>query len=149
MRPLTTTLVEDDFLYVSDAKTEGEFLHKYQGLSARKHENKLKRSATISKADESPVSNSKSYPHNEYLEFVSSYIDSISDILRPVSLKIHDNPELNYEEYIAHETLTRFLETRKGWKVTRSAYGLATAFIAVYDSGKEGAVISYNAEYGK
>ena len=148
MRPLTTKLVEDDFLYVSDAKTEGSFLHEYLDSSARKYESGPTRIATVSKADKSPVSNSKS-PYNEYLEFVSSYIDSISDLLRPVSLKIHDNPELNYEEYIAHETLTRFLETRKGWKVTPSAYGLPTAFIAVYDSGKEGPVISYNAEYGK
>jgi metal-dependent amidase/aminoacylase/carboxypeptidase family protein len=68
---------------------------------------------------------------------VSDYIESISEILRPISLKIHDNPELNYEEFIAHETLTRFLKTRKGWKVTPSAYGIATAFIAEYDSGKK------------
>jgi metal-dependent amidase/aminoacylase/carboxypeptidase family protein len=79
---------------------------------------------------------------------VSDYIESISEILRPISLKIHDNPELNYEEFIAHETLTRFLKTRKGWKVTPSAYGIATAFIAEYDSGKKGSAISYNAEYG-
>jgi metal-dependent amidase/aminoacylase/carboxypeptidase family protein len=63
-------------------------------------------------------------------------------------LKIHDNPELNYKEFIAYETLTRFLKTRKGWKVTPSAYGIATAFIAEFDSGKKGPLISYNAEYG-
>jgi metal-dependent amidase/aminoacylase/carboxypeptidase family protein len=68
--------------------------------------------------------------------------------MRPISLKIHDNPELNFKEFIAHETLTAFLKTRKGWDVTPSAYGIETAFIAVYDSGKEGSVISYNAEYG-
>ncbi|KAG0645580.1 Aminoacylase-1 2 [Hyphodiscus hymeniophilus] len=68
-------------------------------------------------------------------------------MLRPISLKIHDNPELNFEEFIAHETLTKFLKTRKGWKITPSAYGLKTAFIAVYDSGKEGSVVSYNAVY--
>lgn len=86
---------------------------------------------------------------DEYLDFVSTYIDSISEILRPISLKIHDNPELSYKEFIAHETLTKFMKTRKGWKVTPSAYGIATAFIAVYDSRKKGPVISYNAEYGK
>lgn len=87
--------------------------------------------------------------HDEYLSFVSSYIDDLSKILRPISLKIHDNPELNFEEFIAHETLTTFLKTRKGWKVTPSAYGIKTAFVAEYDSGKPGAVVSYNAEYGK
>ncbi|KAH7360643.1 hypothetical protein BKA65DRAFT_604067 [Rhexocercosporidium sp. MPI-PUGE-AT-0058] len=84
----------------------------------------------------------------EYLDFVSAYIDSISETLRPVSLRIHDNPELNYKEFIAHETLTKFMKTRKGWKVTPSAYGIETAFIAVFDSGEKGPVISYNAEYG-
>ena len=87
--------------------------------------------------------------HEKYLEYVSSYIDSISETLRPISLKIHDNPELKFEEFIAHETLTKFLKTRKGWKVTPSAYGIATAFIAEFDSEKKGPVISYNAEYGK
>jgi hypothetical protein len=40
------------------------------------------------------------------------------------------------------------MKTRKGWKVTPSAYGIKTAFIAVYDSGNKGPIISYNAEYG-
>jgi len=87
--------------------------------------------------------------HESYLEYVSNYIDSISETLRPISLKIHDNPELMYEEFIAHKTLTKFLKTRKGWKVTPSAYGIATAFIAEFDSEKKGPVISYNVEYGK
>jgi hypothetical protein len=86
---------------------------------------------------------------SNYLDFVSSYIDSIGNILRPLSLKIHDNPELNFKEFIAHKALTEFLKSRKGWKVTPSAYGLETAFIAEYDSGKNGPVVSYNAEYGK
>lgn len=86
---------------------------------------------------------------SKYLDFAVTHIDSISDALREVSLKIHDNPELNYDEFIAHETLTTFMRSRKGWKVTPSAYGIATAFLAEYDSGKKGPVISFNAEYGK
>jgi len=85
----------------------------------------------------------------EYLYFVSEYIDSISETLRPINLKIHDNPEVNYKEFIAHEALIGFLRTRKGWKVTPLVSGLPTAFIAEYDSGKKGPVISYNAEYGQ
>ncbi|KAF4633547.1 hypothetical protein G7Y89_g4581 [Cudoniella acicularis] len=83
----------------------------------------------------------------DLLDLASEYIDSISEELRPVSLRIHDNPELNYGEFIAHETLVKFMKSRKGWKVTPSAYGIATAFIAEFDSGKKGPVISYNAEY--
>ena len=89
------------------------------------------------------------FSNTDISTFVSEYIDSISETLRPISLKIHDNPELCYEEFLAHETLTEFMKSRKGWKVTPSAYGIATAFIATYDSGKKGPVISYNAEYGK
>lgn len=84
----------------------------------------------------------------QFLGFTSNYIDSVSEILRPINLKIHDNPELNYKEFIAHETLTGFMKRQKGWRVTPSAYGIATAFIAEFDSGKKGPVVSYNAEYG-
>lgn len=86
--------------------------------------------------------------NSSHLSFISPYIDDLEDILRPINLRIHDNPELNYEEYIAHETLTSFMRTRSGWNVTSSAYGIATAFVAVFDSGKEGPVVSFNAEYG-
>jgi amidohydrolase len=108
------------------------------------------KSPALQLADHSPASPTHSRStHDDYLSFVSDYIESIHEILRPISLKIHDNPELSYEEFIAHETLTKFLKTRKGWKVTPSAYGIATAFIAEYDNGKKGSVVSYNAEYGK
>ncbi|TVY47493.1 Peptidase M20 domain-containing protein [Lachnellula occidentalis] len=79
---------------------------------------------------------------DDYLNYVSNYIDSISEILRPISLKIHDNPELKFEEFIAHETLTKFLKTRTGWKVMPSAYGMATAFVAEFDSGRKGSVLT-------
>lgn len=91
---------------------------------------------------------SHSFPASSRLSFISSYVDSLDKILRPINLTIHDHPELNYEEYIAHEALTSFLRTRAGWKVTSSAYGIATAFVAEFDSGREGPVISFNAEYG-
>jgi hypothetical protein len=84
----------------------------------------------------------------DYSNFISSYVDSISGNLWPINLRIHDHPELNYEEFIAHEALTSFLRTRYGWKVTPSAYGIATAFVAEFDTGRDGPVISFNAEYG-
>ncbi|KAK3693140.1 hypothetical protein B0T22DRAFT_34330 [Podospora appendiculata] len=81
-----------------------------------------------------------------YLDDISRHVDSMADSLWPVNNKIHDHPELGYEEVIAHEALTSFMESQPGWIVTRSAYGLKTAWVAVYDSGKKGPVVSFNAE---
>ncbi|KAI1102791.1 hypothetical protein F4804DRAFT_311946 [Jackrogersella minutella] len=81
-----------------------------------------------------------------YLDEISGFVDSIADDLWSVNKKIHDNPELGYEEFIAHETLTKFMASRPGWKVTPSAYGLPTAWVAVFDSGKNGPVVSFNVE---
>ncbi|CAJ2513060.1 Uu.00g011790.m01.CDS01 [Anthostomella pinea] len=81
-----------------------------------------------------------------YLTEIGDFINSIADELWPVNKKIHDNPELGYEEFIAHATLTQFMRTQPGWKVTPSAYGLATAWVAVFDSGSEGPVVSFNVE---
>jgi hypothetical protein len=43
--------------------------------------------------------------------------------------------------------LTTFLRAQKQWQVTPSAYGIETAFVAVFDSGRAGPVVSFNAEY--
>ncbi|KLU93024.1 hypothetical protein MAPG_11965 [Magnaporthiopsis poae ATCC 64411] len=77
---------------------------------------------------------------------VSRFIDGMADELWPVNKKIHDTPETAYREFVAHETLTRFMASRPGWKVTPAAYGMATAWVAVFDSGKKGPVVSFNAE---
>lgn len=57
--------------------------------------------------------------------------------------KIHENPELAYKEYYAHDTISTFLE-RLDVPVTRSAYGLATCFEATGGSG--GRCVNFNAE---
>lgn len=85
----------------------------------------------------------------DVLDFISECIESLSIDLWPINIKIHDNPELNYKEFIAHETLTLYLKTRRGWGVTSSAFGIRTAFKAEYDSGRPGPVVSFNAEYGE
>lgn len=84
----------------------------------------------------------------KYLADVNDFIEHISKELWIVSRKIHDNPELGYEEHKAHALLTSFLRSRKGWKVTPSAYGMHTAWVAVYDSGEKGPVVSLNVEMG-
>ncbi|KAI0098637.1 hypothetical protein GGR51DRAFT_427119 [Nemania sp. FL0031] len=81
-----------------------------------------------------------------HLGKISDFIDAIAKELWEVNKTIHDNPELGYEEFIAHETLTKFMSSRGGWEVTPSAYGLATAWVAVFDSGKKGPVVSFNVE---
>ncbi|KAI0869215.1 hypothetical protein GGS24DRAFT_171439 [Hypoxylon argillaceum] len=82
----------------------------------------------------------------ELLRKISDFIDSTSKELWEVNKTIHDNPELGFEEFIAHETLTKFMVSRGGWTVTPSAYGLATAWVAVFDSGKKGPIVSFNVE---
>ncbi|ROV91711.1 hypothetical protein VPNG_09958 [Cytospora leucostoma] len=70
-------------------------------------------------------------PEPTYLSDISSYIDSIAGSLWPVNKKIHDHPELNYKEYIAHEALVKFMQSQEGWKTCPSIYGLETAWMAV------------------
>jgi metal-dependent amidase/aminoacylase/carboxypeptidase family protein len=96
-------------------------------------------------------SNTGNHSADEYISLISEYIDSTSKSLRQLSLKIHDSPELRYKEFIAHEAITTFIEAQRDqkWEVTKSAYGIATAFAAVFDSGREGPVVSFNAEYGE
>ena len=85
---------------------------------------------------------------SKYLADISDFLDGLSDELWAVNKKIHDNPELGFKEYIAHDTLTSFMRKRGGWSVTPSAYGMETAWVAVWDSRKRGPVVSFNAEMG-
>ena len=85
--------------------------------------------------------------------FVSEYIDGQSSALRDINLKIHSNPELAWKEVIAVDTLCSYLEHQQGWKVERGVYGIATAFVAEYQSSNKSSRdgsprISFNAEYG-
>ena len=82
-----------------------------------------------------------------YLKEISKHIEDLSHDLRHISLAIHDDPELQYKEYHAHKVLTEYLQKQDGWKVTPSAYGIDTAFIAIFDGGRDGPVVSFNAEY--
>lgn len=84
-----------------------------------------------------------------YLPEINDAIEHISETLWEVNKKIHDHPELGYKEFIAHDTLTSFMKSIDGWKVTPSAYGLQTAWVAVWDSGKKGPVVSFNCEMGE
>ncbi|KAF0550867.1 amidohydrolase [Gigaspora margarita] len=84
---------------------------------------------------------------SEYADTALKAIEDVSDELRDISIKIHENPELAYEERYAHNLLVNYLQ-EKGFKVTPHAFGLETAFVAEFQSkAGKGRVISFNSEY--
>lgn len=96
-----------------------------------------------------PISNNSD--DADYMSLISAHIDSLTPSLRHLSLTIHDNPEVRNKEFVAHDAITKFVSKQEGqeWEVTPSAYGIGTAFVAVFDSGRLGPVVSFNAEYGE
>jgi hypothetical protein len=84
----------------------------------------------------------------KYLTDIDESIELFRANLWSVNKFIHNNPELAFEEHKAHDALTNFMQLHKGWHVTRSAYGMKTAWQAVFDSERAGPVVSFNAEMG-
>ncbi len=74
----------------------------------------------------------------------AAVIDAASSDLRALSLEIHANPELNFEETRAHQILTDYLEEH-GFDVERGAYEMPTAFAARAGSGEP--VVAVLCEY--
>ncbi len=75
---------------------------------------------------------------------IDTEVDRLADVLIDISHRIHERPELAFEEHHAHDTLTDVLET-EGLAVERSAYGLDTAFVA--RAGTEGPTVVVCCEY--
>jgi metal-dependent amidase/aminoacylase/carboxypeptidase family protein len=71
-------------------------------------------------------------------------IDKHSQRLGELSRKIHDHPEIAFQEFKAAAWLTEYLE-ESGFSVERGICGLPTAFQGSYGSG--GPVIALLAEY--
>ncbi|KAK3370014.1 hypothetical protein B0H63DRAFT_305531 [Podospora didyma] len=61
-----------------------------------------------------------------------------------INKQIHENPELAYEEFKAHDAFVSILQSL-GFEVTPRAFGLGTAFSAEVGTG--GRLLIYNAEY--
>lgn len=80
-----------------------------------------------------------SSPNQSAKHDISSMIETWGERLVSVSHDIHDHPELNYAEHHAHDLLVETLRDMvPGIAVTPGAYGIATAFEAVFgDSGPE------------
>ena len=73
-------------------------------------------------------------------------IDEIADELWDIALKIHENPELGFEEHKAAAWLTAALE-KGGFQVERGVGGMETAFVAVHPTQAEGPAVAFLAEY--
>ena len=87
---------------------------------------------------------------SRFLSDIDTFIADIEESLWTLNVFIHENPELAFQEYQTHQALTEFVRLQgKDWRVTPSAYGMETAWVAVYDSGQEGPVVSFNVEMGK
>ncbi len=77
---------------------------------------------------------------------VAETVDRLADELERLSHRIHDTPELAFEEVQAHAWLTDFLE-KHGARVERGVGGLPTAFRATIDGQGPGPTIAIMAEY--
>ena len=75
---------------------------------------------------------------------VISEIENYRDELKELSLRIHSNPEIAFQEEKAATWLTDYLK-EKGFSIEKGICGLATAFRAGYGKGKP--VIALLAEY--
>ena len=76
---------------------------------------------------------------------IAAAIDRLGDDLEKLSRKIHDHPDLCYQEVKAAGWLTEFLAAQ-GFKVERGVAGVETAFRATIETG-EGPTIAIMCEY--
>ncbi|KAM5343628.1 hypothetical protein ACJ41O_012165 [Fusarium nematophilum] len=82
---------------------------------------------------------------NELLyDAISNSIDHHAQDLAEICARIHENPELNYQEFKAHDNICNLMH-RLGYEVKRHAYGLDTSFEVEF--GKGGKLVVFNAEY--
>ncbi|OAL33679.1 hypothetical protein AYO20_07017 [Fonsecaea nubica] len=75
---------------------------------------------------------------------ISAYISKNEEHLADICKKIHDDPELNYREFHAHDNICDLME-KLGYHVKRHTYGLETSFEV--EAGHGGQLIVFNAEY--
>lgn len=78
-------------------------------------------------------------------EQIAAAVDRVADELESLSRRIHDNPELGYQEFKAAGWLTEFL-AGQGFKVERGVGGVETAFRATLETG-DGPTIAILCEY--
>jgi len=76
---------------------------------------------------------------------IAAAVERLGDELESLSRRIHDHPELGYQEVKAAGWLTEFLDGQ-GFKVERGVAGVDTAFRATIESG-DGPTIAILCEY--
>ncbi|KZT55248.1 hypothetical protein CALCODRAFT_484911 [Calocera cornea HHB12733] len=76
---------------------------------------------------------------------VEETIEALDGELRELSLKIHDHPELAFQEKYAHDALTSFMESH-AFTVTRHYLGYDTAWLATLQVGSGGRILGFNSE---
>ncbi|KAG8943740.1 hypothetical protein FRC00_010987, partial [Tulasnella sp. 408] len=81
----------------------------------------------------------------DVVKSIEDEMESLSDELRDLSLKIHDHPEIMWEEKYAHDTLTAFMRDR-GFDVTPHYLGMETAWRAAFEVGKGGRTVGFQSE---
>lgn len=77
---------------------------------------------------------------------VEEYVDEIANQLIEISLTLHANPELAFEEYESARLLADRVEA-EGFRVERGVAGLETAFVAESSGPLQGPVVALLAEY--
>ncbi|KAH8829121.1 hypothetical protein DL96DRAFT_1462999 [Flagelloscypha sp. PMI_526] len=77
-------------------------------------------------------------------DYIEERLHDFDSELRSLSLKIHSNGELKFEEYFAHDLATSFLAT-KGFEVVKK-YHLDTAWSATFEHKQGGRTIGINSE---
>jgi amidohydrolase len=78
-------------------------------------------------------------------DLIVEAVDRLADDLEALSRRIHDHPELAYQEVKAAAWLSDFLD-KQGFKVERGVAGVETAFRATLETG-EGPTIAILCEY--
>ncbi|MBU3143266.1 M20 family metallopeptidase [Clostridium sp. CF012] len=84
--------------------------------------------------------------NSDVKEFINIYIENIKPELIELSKKIHENPELAYEEYKASNWLKEFIE-KKGYDVEKPIGNLETAFKSNITQGNNNYKYAILAEY--
>jgi amidohydrolase len=77
---------------------------------------------------------------------IAEAVERLAGDLEGLSHRIHDHPELCYQEEKAHAWLTEFLEAR-GARVERGVGGVPTAFRATLPGSSPGPTVAVLAEY--
>lgn len=72
-------------------------------------------------------------------------MDCFCELLDQAQTMSLRSPELGFEEHFAHNALTQYMQ-QAGFQVTPKAFGLSTAWKAVFEHGENGPTIGINSE---